>query len=250
MEYTIDKLAKMAGVSARTLRYYDQIGLLKPKRTPSGYRVYGKAEVDRLQQILLYREMGIPLEEIKKIIASPDFDRVNALRTHLEGLLSRREQLDLLIENVQKSIVEAKGEIKMNDSEKFKGFIDKMVEDNERKYGAEVREKYGDEAADLSNAKLMGLSKEQYEELKEIEKQFTEALKAAYEQGDPESELAQKACELHRKWLGFFWNFYNKEAHLGLAQMYVDDPRFGEYFDNIAKGSAAFLKKALEIYCK
>lgn len=164
MEYTVDKLAKIAGISPRTLRYYDQIGLLRPKRTLSGYRVYSRAEVERLQQILLYREMGLPLEKIKRIISSPAFDRLKALEEHLERLISRRRQLELLIENVQKSIAEAKGDIIMDDRDKFKGFVGRMVEENERKYGAEVRKKYGDEAVNLSNAKLMDLSKEQYED--------------------------------------------------------------------------------------
>ncbi|MBP1157025.1 DNA-binding transcriptional MerR regulator [Paenibacillus sp. PvR052] len=97
MEYTVQKLALLAGVSTRTLRYYDEIGLLKPARiNTSGYRIYGQPEVDRLQQILFYRELGVGLEEIKDLITSPSFDADHALRQHRERLLEKRKQLDAL----------------------------------------------------------------------------------------------------------------------------------------------------------
>jgi DNA-binding transcriptional MerR regulator len=249
MEYTINKLAKVAGVTTRTLRFYDEIGLLAPARISSnGYRIYGKKEIDRLQYILFYRELGVSLEEIKNILESKDFDGLAALESHLSALLARRKQLDLLIANVEKTISAAKGEIIMSDDEKFQGFKKKLVEENEQKYGREVREKYGNEAVDRSNAKVLGMNREQYAEYEKLTAEFHETLKAAFEQGDPAGELAQKACELHKKWLCFFWNEYSKEAHMGVTQMYVDDPRFTEYFDKIAEGCAAFLRDAVLIY--
>lgn len=249
MEYTINKLAKVAGVTTRTLRFYDEISLLAPARISSnGYRIYGQKEIDRLQYILFYRELGVSLEEIKNILESKDFDGLAALESHLSALLARRKQLDLLIANVEKTISAAKGEIIMSDDEKFQGFKKKLVEENEQKYGREVREKYGDEAVDRSNAKVLGMNREQYAEYEKLTAEFHETLKAAFEQGDPAGELAQKACELHKKWLCFFWNEYSKEAHMGVTQMYVDDPRFTEYFDKIAEGCAAFLRDAVLIY--
>lgn len=249
MEYTINKLAKVAGVTTRTLRFYDEISLLAPARISSnGYRIYGQKEIDRLQHILFYRELGVSLEEIKNILESKDFDGLAALESHLSALLARRKQLDLLIANVEKTISAAKGEIIMSDDEKFQGFKKKLVEENEQKYGREVREKYGNEAVDRSNAKVLGMNREQYAEYEKLTAEFHETLKAAFEQGDPAGELAQKACELHKKWLCFFWNEYSKEAHMGVTQMYVDDPRFTEYFDKIAEGCAAFLRDAVLIY--
>ena len=95
MEYTVKKLSLLAGVSARTLRYYDEIGILKPARiNSSGYRIYGKEEVDRLQQILFYRELDIGLDNIKKILSSPDYDDIVALSEHKRALLAKREQLN------------------------------------------------------------------------------------------------------------------------------------------------------------
>lgn len=251
MEYTINKLAKLAGISTRTLRYYDEFGLLSPVRMRSnGYRIYGQKEVDRLQQILFYRELGIPLEEIKKMISFKDFDGAAALQSHLIALLAKRKQLDLLIANVEKTIKAAKGETIMSDKEKFDGFMQKLVEDNEQKYGQEIRAKYGDDIVDRSNAKVKGMTREQYAEVERLTLALNETLKAAFEQGDPASELAQKACELHKEWLCYFWDHYSKEAHIGVTQMYVDDPRFTAYYDKIAVGCAAFLRDAVLLYCK
>ncbi|MFY9174290.1 MAG: MerR family transcriptional regulator [Peptococcia bacterium] len=251
MEYTINKLAKLAGISTRTLRYYDELGLLSPIRLSSnGYRIYGQKEVDLLQQILFYRELGLPLEEIKNIIWSKDYDGIAALQGHLSALKAKKEQIELLISNVEKTIASAKGEIIMSDQEKFEGFKRKLVEDNEGRYGAEIRAKYGDDVIDRSNAKIKGLTKEQYAELEKLSAEVNETLKAAFAEGDPAGELAQKACELHKKWLCYFWDHYSKEAHIGLAQMYVDDPRFTAYYDKIAVGCAEFLRDAILIYCR
>lgn len=251
MEYTINSLAKMAGISTRTLRYYDEFGLLSPIRMRSnGYRIYGPKEVNRLQQILFYRELGVPLEEIRKIISSKDFDSAAALENHLAALLLKRSQLDSLIANVEKTIKAAKGETMMSDKEKFEGFKQKLVDDNERQYGEEIRTKYGDDAIDRSNAKVKGMTKEQHAEMEKLTALLNETLKAAFEQGDPASELAQRACDLHKKWLCFFWDHYSKEAHIGVTQMYVDDPRFTAYYDKIAVGCAPFLRDAALIYCR
>ena len=250
MEYAINKLAKLAGVSTRTLRYYDQCGLLNPRRVSSnGYRVYGQAEIDRLQQILFYRELGMGLADIGRILAAKDFDRLAALESHRDALLSKRGQIDALVANVEKSIRAMKGDEKMSDAEKFEGFKQKLINDNERQYGEEIRAKYGSRTVDLSNAKVKGITAEQYAEAERLREEYKIALKEAFLAGDPSSETAQKACALHKEWLCHFWNEYSKEAHIGVAQLYVDDPRFTEYYDKIAPGCAAFLRDAVKIYC-
>lgn len=249
MEYTVHKLAVLAGVSARALRYYDEIGLLKPARTnSSGYRIYGDAEVDRLQQILFYRELGIDLENIKEIISSSSFNSINALEDHHKKLLEKKKQLELLIANVEKTIAAAEGRIKMSDKEKFEGFKQKMIDENESKYGGEIRQRYGDEAINRSNQKFKNMTEEQYASIEKLSKELNDTLKLAFENGNPEGELAQKACELHKKWLMNFWDRYSKESHMALAQMYVDDARFTAYYDKIAPGCAVFLRDAMRIY--
>ena len=249
MEYTVQKLGKMAGVSTRTLRYYDEIGILKPARiNSSGYRIYGKAEVDRLQQILFYRELGVSLESIRDIVTAPSFDGAKALREHREKLLDKRKQLDALIANVDKTIALTEGRITMTDKEKFEGFKQKMIDENEEKYGKEIRAKYGDDQVNQSNKKIKDMTEEQYAEVEKLSASVIGTLKEAFATGDPAGELAQKAVDLHRQWLSYFWGSYSKEAHAGVAQMYVDDERFKAYYDKEQPGAAEFLRDAILIY--
>jgi DNA-binding transcriptional MerR regulator len=249
MEYTVQKLGSLAGVSTRTLRYYDEIGILKPARiNSSGYRIYGQAEVDRLQQILFYRELGVSLDSIKDIVTSPSFDGANALKEHRDKLLEKKEQLDLLIANVDKTIALKEGRINMSNKEKFEGFKKKLVEDNEKKYGEEIRQKYGNDTVDKSNAKVMNMSEKDHEAVTKLADQVQETLAQAFATGNPADDLAQKAADLHKQWLTYYWSEYSKEAHAGLAQMYVDDERFTAYYDVNQPGTAEFLRDAIHIY--
>ncbi len=250
MEYSGNKLTKMSGVSARTLRYYDEIGLLKPKRVAaSGYRIYGQDEVDALQQILFYRELGFALDDIRKLMTAPDFDREQAFMRHLASLHKQRERLDTLINNVAKSIAAMKGEVTMTDNEKFDGFKRSLIDENERKYGAEIREKYGDGIIDETNANLMGLTQEQYNDSERLRAQFEKTLKAAFDKGEPAGDLAMQACDLHRQWLTVFYPKYNKEYHKGIGEMYVADERFSANYDKLAPGCTEFLRDAINVYC-
>lgn len=249
MEYTVQKLGMLAGISTRTLRYYDEINILKPARiNSSGYRIYGEAEVDRLQQILFYRELGLGLNDIKEIINEPTFNGADALTEHLRKLVEKRERLDLLIANVDKTIFSQKGGINMSNKEKFKGFKEKIITDNEKKYGKEIRSKYGDRIVDKSNEKVKGMTEQRYEEVTKLAEVVIETLKEAFETGNPAGEIAQKTAELHKKWLCYYWNSYSPEAHAGLAEMYVDDERFTAYYDKEQPGSAKFLRDSILIY--
>lgn len=249
MEYTVQKLGSLAGISTRTLRYYDEIGILKPARSSSsGYRIYGQPEVDRLQQIMFYRELGVNLEAIKEIVTSNSFDEAATLKEHHEQLLAKRQQLDSLIANVEKTMEHQEGRIAMKDKEKFDGFKKKMVEDNEQKYGKEIREKYGDDTVNASNQKMLNMSQEQYAEFEKLSQEVLDTLEAAFATGDPAGELGQKTADLHRQWLSFTWKEYSKEAHAGLAQMYVDDERFTAFYDKKQPGLAVFLRDAILIY--
>lgn len=252
MEYTVKKLAGLSGVSSRTLRYYDEIGLLKPARvTTAGYRIYGAAEVNALQQILFYRELGFALEDIQKLMQTPGYSPAAALENHLHALFEKREQLNALIANVEKSIRAGKGECSMSDKEKFEGFKKKLIDENEEKYGKEVREKYGDDVADASNARFAGMTQEQYAAAEELSARLNDTLKQAAEEGDPAGETAQKASALHKEWLCLYWpeGHYTKEAHKGLCQMYLDDERFKAYYDKIHPNAAQLLRDAVELYC-
>ncbi|MEQ8155812.1 MAG: MerR family transcriptional regulator [Clostridiaceae bacterium] len=252
MEYTVTKLAKISGVSARTLRYYDEIGLLSPARIDSNsYRVYNEEQVDILQQILFYRALGISLQKIKNLLKSHDYDREKALQSHLSELNRQKEQIDMLIRNVKKTIASMKGEIIMSNKEKFEGFKQKLIDENEKKYGKEARESFGDAAVDASNAKIKGMTQEQYARIEKLTEDLNNTLAEAFKTGNPGGELAKKACELHKEWLCCYWpdGTYSPEAHMALAQGYVDDKRFTEYYDKIALGCTEFLRDAINIFC-
>lgn len=250
MEYSVNALTKLSGVSARTLRYYDEIGLLKPLRiAQSGCRMYGPQEVDRLQQILFYRELGFPLKDIQALLEDPDFDKLRAFENHLQALEAKRSRLDALIANVSKSISSLRGDCQMTDKEKFQGFGKKLVAENEALYGAEAREKYGDGEVDAANKHISGMTQEQYQATEVIRRELEETLQAAFEQGDPAGELAQKACELHKQWLCAFYPKYTKAYHRGLVEMYVMDDRFRANYDKLGEGCTEFLRDAVNIFC-
>ncbi len=247
MEYTVQKLAVLAGISARALRHYDAIGLLTPPKNESGYRCYGTLEVDRLQQILLYRELGFRLDAIARLLDDPEFDEVQALAEHHKELIAKRSRLDLLIENVETTISAKRGERHMSDHEKFEGFKQQLVTDNEDAYGSEIRRKYGDRLVDASNAKLLGMNKERYEAFCKLEQDILDKLGMALG-SDPRKSAGQEIAALHKEWLNFTWPSYDPEAHRGLAEMYAADERFAAYYNKAGAGAAQFLRDAIVCY--
>ena len=138
----------------------------------------------------------------------------------------------------------------MTGNEKFEGFKQSLVNENEQKYGDEIRGRYGDSVIDESNAKLKGLSQEQYAEGESLRLEYEEALKSAFEIGDPTGETSQRACDLHRQWLCVFYPKYSKEYHIGLGEMYVADERFKAHYEKIAPGCTEFFRDAIKIYCE
>lgn len=247
MEYTISKLARLAGISTRTLRYYDKINLLKPARiNSSGYRMYSQYEVDRLQQILFFRELDVDLETIASIMNDPHFDHVEALIQHHKKLLQRRSRLDQLIKTIEKTIAHEKGGYSMTNKEKFEVFKEKAIQDNEEKYGEEVRQKFGEKIFQTSTDKFRQMTEDDFNAMHEAEQKLFNYLKQA--NGDPASEFAQKAAAKHKEWLSFTWPHYSKEAHRSLAAMYLADERFKSYYDKSGAGTAQLLHDAICIY--
>lgn len=251
MEYSISQLSKIAGISTRTLRYYEEIGLLLPVRTSnSHYRVYGEKEINLLQQILFYRELEIPLTIIKSIVTRDDFDPVKALHQHKEVLLEKKKQLEQLINNVNMTLSSYEGGITMSDQAKFEGFKKEMIRKNEEQYGEEIHTKYGAEKVEAYNKKFASLSKEEWDKAAQLENELMANLKEAMLNGSTTCEAAKNAVSLHRQWLNFFGNYTN-EAHIGLGKMYVEDERFTAYYEEKAgKGAAQFLSNAIEAYYK
>lgn len=247
MEYTVSQLAKLSGVSGRTLRYYDQIGLLKPaKVNESSYRIYCEEEVDLLQQILFFRELNISLREIKDIIHQPDFNQIDALRRHYDHLLKKRFRLDQIIATVERTIASKERDVPMKDNEKFSGFKKQLIDENEQKYGKEIRGKYGDATVDASHAKMMNMSQEDYRNWTKLGEEIMVLLPKARQTNDPASEIALELARKHKDWLMYTWSNYSKEAHANLADMYVADERFAAYYNQYVAGGAEFLRDAIK----
>ena len=247
MEYSIKELSELAGISARTLRYYDEIGLLLPLRTnDAGYRFYGEKEVELLQQILFYRERGLGLEQIRNIVYQNDFDILSALYGHLEELENQKKRLDGLISIVKKTIRMKKGEVEMSDKERFEIFKEKIIQEHEKNYGEEVRQKYGDDSMKEAKQKIKNMTQADYERYQNLGNEILMRLKEAVVGGvSPESEEGKRIVLLHKEWLGGTWRTYSKQAHKGLSEMYVMDERFTAYYDREVQGCAEFLRKAV-----
>ena len=240
----INELAKLTGTTIRTLHYYDQIGLLKPYRTDeSGYRCYSQKNLETLQQILFFKEMDFPLEEIKKIITNPVFDKAEAFSKHQELLLKKRERLDRLIKLLDKTM---KGGTEMS----FKEFDKSEIEALKKEYAKEVRERWGDSPAyGQSKQKTAGYGKEDWQQ---INKEMADIFKAFSDNRDKEPD-SKEGQDLVKSWQDFISSrFYDCTVEIlsGLGTMYINDARFKENIDKNGEGTAAFISKAIAIYCK
>lgn len=247
MEYSIQQLSHLAGVSTRTLRWYDKIGLLKPNRVAeNGYRYYNSPEVDRLQEILYYRALGVGLAQIKTSLDDPSFQRLAALRSHLSALKAEQERIQVLVESVKETIrAEERNEI-MRDEAKFRAFKQQVVAENEAKYGAEIRAKYGSRLVDDANAAVLNLSPEQYQAWEQLGAEILERLNHAVPKGeDPTGETGRELTALHRRWLTTAWGRYEPARHKGVAMLYGMDQRFTDYYDKTTPGCAEFLRDAV-----
>ena len=247
MEYTIRELAGLSGVTTRTLRWYDQIGLLKPGRVAeNGYRYYGPAQVDRLQDILYYRALGVELAQIKACLDDPSFDRLAALRSHLSALEQERSRLNALIRSVQNTISAQERKIMMNDQEKFEALKQRIITTHEERYGREARAQYGDQMVDAAQAAVRNLTQEQYREWtklgEEIRQRLEEAVRSSLQ---PDSLAGREITQLHRRWLTLTGTAYDPAMHKGLAQLYIQDARFSAYYDRTVSGCARFLCEAV-----
>ena len=246
--YTPKQLARISGVSVRTLHHYDQIGLLVPQRRDNGYRSYCAADVERLQQILLYRQMGLDLHAVGELLDARDYDPARALQQHLDALRSEHARLETLIATVEKTLATMKGDATMTDQERFEGLKAEAIAQNEKTYGAEARARYGDKAVDEANRKLARMSEQEWTDIMELEEAIKAQLKAAMATGDPASAEAAELVRMHARWLAAHWpdGAYSPEAHRGMAKGYLADQRFIDYYDSACgAGATQFLHDAI-----
>ena len=240
----INTVAKISGLSVRTLHHYDQIGILVPGRNAENdYREYTDIEIDRLQQILFFRECGFSLKQIKSMLDNPEFDRAAAFSLQRKTLLHQKNRIDRVLKTLDRTIESEKGGIKMNREEKFKGF-----DFNQNTYEDEARKLWGDEPVKNSNTFIQGMSQESREELKEDFNSLFRMLARLREQ-EPSSEKVQTAMEeMYQLFNSSVGVHYTAEMFKGLGQMYVDDVRFTKNIDAFGAGLSMFLKEAMAIY--
>lgn len=246
MQYTIKKLAAMAGVSVRTLHHYDAIGLVGPAtRSASGYRLYGEAELLRLQQVLFYRELDMGLAEIRRLLDRPDFDLRAALEEHWLLLAAKAERIARLMETVDRTLGRLKGETMLNDEELYAGF----AKDDIESIKAEAKTRWGGtEAYGQSQKRVARLSKEEWALTKAEAEAIDEAAAQAMREGaKPESATAQATMARKYEHLRHFYE-PSMELFAGLGRMYVEDERFKARYEAIAPGLADYLRRAMEAY--
>lgn len=243
MSMRVKEVADLVGISVRTLHYYDEIGLLTPDNvTNSRYRLYSDKNLETLQQILFYRELGFSLQKIKQMIQSPTFDRRAALMEQRHMLLEKRNRLDDMIKTIDKTIQHEKGVIQMCNKEKF------AFNFRNNPYETEARQHWGDKVVDKSKSELANMSKGALDSLEETMNSIYRKL-ATLRHSSPASPEAQEAIE---EWYNFlnhnFGHHYSLDAFKQLGQMYVDDKRFTKNIDQFGDGLAQFMCDAMAIY--
>ncbi len=243
--YTVRQLAVLAGVSARTLHYYDEIGLLKPSAVAeNGYRYYDDTAVLRLQQILLFREMAFSLREIQAILDQPDFDLTQALQSHKHVLRQRAERLHELIHTIDQTILHLKGEIHMSTEALFIGFD----EETQARYEQEAMERYDPEIVKDSARRWKNYSTAQKAQIGAEGEAVYRDLLAHMSEG-PESTAVQQIITRWHQHLRYFYE-PTVEIMLGLAQGYEEDPAFAAFYEKLHPDMPRFLRQAIEHYCQ
>ena len=247
--YSVSEIAQLAGVSARTLRHYEDVGLLSPARTENGYRAYGPKDVRRLGHVLAMRSCGLSLSEIRDLLDNPQADVRSALSSHLRDLHEQQQRLQEAVARTSAAIATIERIDVMKDEQKFEELKAQALQENEERYGEEARARHGDEAVDAANERLSGMTREQWDEKDRLEEAIKVQLRQAMATGDAAGEEAHELADLHRRWIQLHWGEgrYSREAHLGLAQGYLADPRFRDYYDGAAgEGATDFLVRALQ----
>jgi DNA-binding transcriptional MerR regulator len=242
--YTVSRLARMAGVSVRTLHHYDQIGLLRPSaRTEAGYRLYGEPELLRLQQILFFKELDMPLDEVRQVLDDPGFDQVAALEHHRQSLQRRMERLTRLLRTIDRTIGRlTEDDMTLTDEELYEGFTPVQIEE----YKREAREMYDPAMVEESEQRVKKMSRAQWKAVGAEGEAVTTGL-AALANRDPGDPEVQALIARHHAWIE---NFYpcSAKVYRGLGRGYVEHPKFRAFYEKYRPGLADFIAAAMNHY--
>ncbi|NBX49975.1 MerR family transcriptional regulator [bacterium] len=245
MSYTVQQLSRLAGVSVRTLHHYDKIKLLSPAtREKNGYRKYEEKDLLILQQILFFKELEFSLNEIKHIINNPKFTIASALREHQEVLQIKRKRINTLLKTINKTLINIAKKNTMHDEELYGG----LTKEEKDLYEQEVKNRWGHTSAYMqSQERTKNWKKEDYARMKESMETFMQKLIKVMPSGST-SEETQKLIDEHYNSLRAFYD-PTIEMYRGLANMYIEDPRFTAFYEKYAKGLATFMRDAMLKYC-
>ncbi|WP_431728818.1 MerR family transcriptional regulator [Verrucosispora sp. TAA-831] len=244
MAYRVGEVARLAGVTVRTLHHYDEIGLLSPSgRSGAGYRSYSEADLERLQVVRYYRELGFPLEEIAAILDDPASDPEAHLRRQHELLTVRIKRLQEMVAAIEFAMEASKLDIRLTPQERFEVFGDfdpeAHAEEAEQRWG-------GTEAYRESNRRVSRYTKEDWLRIKAESEDWGRRIVALMESGAPaDGPAARELAEEHRRQISQSFYECSYEIHTGLADMYLADERFTAHYEAIAPGLTAYLAEAI-----
>ena len=243
MGYSVGRVAGLAGVSIRTLHHYDEVGLLVPGgRSAAGYRVYEKRDIERLQRILFYRELGFTLKEIAAIVDDPRTTDIGHLERQRKLLDERIRRLRAMVAAIDREMEARKMDIDLTPEERLEVFGDFVPED----HAEEARERWGDtDAYRESRRRVSNYTKEDWLEIRAEHEEISAKLAVLFRSGAaPESEEARTAAEEHRQHISRWFYDCGYEIHLGLTEMYIADERFRANYDSLAEGLSEFIRDA------
>lgn len=244
MSYSVGEVARLTGITVRTLHHYDEIGLLPPgDRSAAGYRRYSESDLERLHQILGYRELGFPLEEIAAILADPDADALGHLRRQHTLLLERVERLRKMVEAIEFMMEAQQMGVRLTPEERFEVFgdfdPDQYADEAEQRWG-------GTDAYRQSQRRVATYTKDDWVQIQSESEQLYRRLAGAMAAGTPAgSPAAMDLAEEHRSQISRWFYDCSYQIHRGLGEMYVSDPRFTQNIDRYAPGLAAYLREAI-----
>jgi DNA-binding transcriptional MerR regulator len=245
MSWTVGELARLAGITVRTLHHYDRIGLVRPsERTSAGYRSYDLRDLDRLQQVLLYRELGFPLEEVATLLDDPGADPAEHLRRQHRLLRERLDRTAAMVAAVEKEMEARAMGISLTPEERFELFGDGFSDE----YQAEAEERWGDtEAWAQSQRRTAAYTKDDWVRVKaeadDVERRFADAMRAGVPADSP---AALDVAEEHRQHISRWFYDCPPELHAGLGRMYVEDERFTAHYERVAPGLAQYVSTAVQ----
>jgi DNA-binding transcriptional MerR regulator len=248
--YTVKQVARLSGVTVRTLHFYDEIDLLKPAYYgENGYRYYEKDQLLGLQQILFYRELDVPLEQIRAILRNPGFDRLATLKAHRARLEGETKRYRKLVRTIDSTIAELNGARTMANEQLFEGFSP----EKQRQYEQDLVDRLGEGVKakiDESWKRIKGWTREEFQASSERWQSFLTELGALAGAGKAaDSAAVQALIPRHRQWLERYWT-PGRESYIGLGRLYADHPDFRKQFDAVTPGLADFCAEAMRVYAE